>query len=54
MNVDEKRKPRLQAKRRIKRVGNNLEKSINDRVISKALASTYNEFRHLDRSASKA
>ena len=45
MNTDEKKKSRAQAKRRFTRIGNNLQKSIDDDVILKTIESRYNNFK---------
>ena len=44
MNINEKKKSREQAKRRLTRIGNNLQKSIED-VILKTVESRYNDFK---------
>ena len=45
MNIDKKKKSRAQAKRRFTRIGNNLQKSIEDDVILKTVESRYNDFK---------
>ena len=45
MNIDEKKKSLAQAKRRFTRIGNNLQKSIEDNVILKTVESRYNDFK---------
>ena len=45
MNIDKKRKSRAQAKRRFTRIGNKLQKSVEDDVILKTVESRYNYFK---------
>ena len=46
MNIDKKKKTRAQAKRRFTRIGNNLQKSVEDDVILKTVESRYNYFKN--------